>query len=429
MAAANTSAAGTAADTTVSPAAQQHSSRRYTLPTAFTAIATLMSLACAPASLRCHSLVYRTSYIHIIQLDPTLSPSTSHLLRMKLIGTAALVSIDSTPCPLSAVSGVHRLRESTGTTAPRRHRARSIVPRNDTQLASLSCTTALQTQPSNTQRSSPLSSVTHPRSVRHLYHTNRPHRAAMPSPFPATTAYSSSTERGHPRHRPVLPVHVHLSIRRWSRTTASQSGKYTIGLGQLGLSYVTDREDVYSIALSAVESLHGPSTALRYEDIGRLEVGSETILDHSKSIKSVLMQLFAASGNSGCGGRRQHQRLLCRHPCAVQFSVDWIESSAFDGRYALVVAADIAEYASGPARPTGGCGAVVMLLGPDAPLVLDRGVRASHMEHAWDFYKPNMDSPYPLVDGKFSNSCYIRALDTCYQRYVSKYRAQVWARR
>lgn len=31
-------------------------------------------------------------------------------------------------------------------------------------------------------------------------------------------------------------------------------------------------------------------------------------------------------------------------------SIAWIESSAWDGRYALVVAADIAVYAAGPAR-------------------------------------------------------------------------------
>lgn len=38
-----------------------------------------------------------------------------------------------------------------------------------------------------------------------------------------------------------------------------------------------------------------------------------------------------------------------------------------------------------------------------------------------DFYKPNLLSPYPVVDGKFSNSCYLRSLDVCFQRYASKY--------
>lgn len=43
------------------------------------------------------------------------------------------------------------------------------------------------------------------------------------------------------------------------------------------------------------------------------------------------------------------------------------------GRFALVVAADIAVYASGNARPTGGAGAVAMLIGPNAPITLEKG--------------------------------------------------------
>jgi hydroxymethylglutaryl-CoA synthase len=46
----------------------------------------------------------------------------------------------------------------------------------------------------------------------------------------------------------------------------------------------------------------------------------------------------------------------------------------YSGRYALVVAGDIAVYASGNARPTGGAGAVAMLLGANAPLVFERGI-------------------------------------------------------
>lgn len=40
-----------------------------------------------------------------------------------------------------------------------------------------------------------------------------------------------------------------------------------------------------------------------------------------------------------------------------------------------MVCGDIAVYEAGPARPTGGCGAVAMLIGPDAPLVLEPGLR------------------------------------------------------
>jgi hydroxymethylglutaryl-CoA synthase len=71
-----------------------------------------------------------------------------------------------------------------------------------------------------------------------------------------------------------------------------------------------------------------------------------------------------------------------------------------------------------------GCGCVVFLVGPSAPLVVERGTRSSHMENSYDFYKPHLHSPYPVVDGKFSNSCYLRALDKCYQNYCKKYNYQ-----
>lgn len=39
----------------------------------------------------------------------------------------------------------------------------------------------------------------------------------------------------------------------------------------------------------------------------------------------------------------------------------------------MVVAGDIAIYATGNARPTGGVGAVALLIGPNAPLIFERG--------------------------------------------------------
>lgn len=48
------------------------------------------------------------------------------------------------------------------------------------------------------------------------------------------------------------------------------------------------------------------------------------------------------------------------------------------------------------------------------------GMRSIHMEHAYDFYKPNMSSEYPVVDGKLSVRCYFHALDQCYKKYTGK---------
>jgi hydroxymethylglutaryl-CoA synthase len=53
-------------------------------------------------------------------------------------------------------------------------------------------------------------------------------------------------------------------------------------------------------------------------------------------------------------------------------------------------------------------------------LVNISGLRATHMQHAYDFYKPDLTSEYPVVDGKLSIQCYLSALDKCYQLYCKK---------
>lgn len=151
-------------------------------------------------------------------------------------------------------------------------------------------------------------------------------------------------------------------------------------------SFLTFREietdckaDIYSIALTAVSSL-----LRRYQidprSVGRLEVGTETILDKSKSVKTVLMQLFESCGNTNIEGVDTVN--ACYGGTNAFFNaVNWIESLAWDGRSAIVVAGDIAIYPVGAARPTGGAGCVAMLIGPNAPLVLEPGLRGSYFAH------------------------------------------------
>ena len=192
-------------------------------------------------------------------------------------------------------------------------------------------------------------------------------------------------------------------------------GKYTIGLGQTNMSFVNDREDIYSMCLTACSNLI-KNYNIDTDKIGRLEVGTETLVDKSKSVKTVLTQLFPGNGDmegidtvNACYGGTN----------AVFNSINWIESSSWDGRDAIVVCGDIAIYDKGAARPTGGAGTVALWIGPDAPLVFD-SVRGTYMEHAYDFYKPDFTSEYPVVDGHFSLTCYVKALDQVYKAYSKK---------
>lgn len=103
-------------------------------------------------------------------------------------------------------------------------------------------------------------------------------------------------------------------------------------------------------------------------------MGTETIVDKSKSVKTVLMQLFEPSGNTDIEGVDTTN--ACYGGTSALFNaVSWVQSQFWDGRFALVVAGDVAVYPVGSARPTGGAGAVAMLIGPNAPITFDKGIR------------------------------------------------------
>lgn len=196
------------------------------------------------------------------------------------------------------------------------------------------------------------------------------------------------------------------------------TGKYTVGLGQSHMTFVTDREDVVSLAMTATERLI-KSSGVSYGDIGRLEVGTETVMDRSKSMKSRLMSLFVKSGNTEVEGL-DNTNACYGGTAALLNSLAWLRDSA--GRYAVVVCADISVYAPGPARATGGAGAVAMLLGrgEEVCIEMEKGLRATHMEDTHDFFKPDFTCEYPVVDGKATVECYTRALDIVYGRWKKR---------
>ena len=72
-------------------------------------------------------------------------------------------------------------------------------------------------------------------------------------------------------------------------------GKYTQGLGQLELSFAYPFEDVSSLCLTGTFNINIVVSRLlknyniHPSKVGRIEVGTETLVDKSKSSKTVLM--------------------------------------------------------------------------------------------------------------------------------------------
>ncbi|KAI2518656.1 3-hydroxy-3-methylglutaryl-CoA synthase 2 [Homo sapiens] len=159
-----------------------------------------------------------------------------------------------------------------------------------------------------------------------------------------------------------------------------EAGKYTVGLGQTRMGFCSVQEDINSLCLTVVQRLM-ERIQLPWDSVGRLEVGTETIIDKSKAVKTVLMELFQDSGNTDIEGIDTTN--ACYGGTASLFNAaNWMESSSWDG------------------------------------------LRGTHMENVYDFYKPNLASEYPIVDGKLSIQCYLRALDRCYTSYRKKIQNQ-----
>lgn len=111
----------------------------------------------------------------------------------------------------------------------------------------------------------------------------------------------------------------------------ASAGKYTIGLGQKEMGFCTDREDVASLCLTVVSRLFDRQSPDLRRQIGRLEVGTETLIDKSKSVKSVLMQLFEPYDQTDIEGVDTLN--ACFGGTQALFNaLNWIESSSWDGK-------------------------------------------------------------------------------------------------
>ncbi|KAF8809508.1 hydroxymethylglutaryl-CoA synthase [Phlegmacium glaucopus] len=233
---------------------------------------------------------------------------------------------------------------------------------------------------------------------------------------------SLDAELPRPKDVGVLAMEVYFPRRCVSEADLEvfdgvSKGKYTIGLGQEYMAWPDDREDINSFALNAVSGLLEKFN-IDPKSIGRIDVGTETIIDKSKSVKTTLMDLFAESGNFDIEGI--DSKNACYGGTAALFNaINWIESSSWDGRNAIVVSGDIAVYAEGAARPAGGAGACAILIGPNAPVVFD-SIHGTYMANTYDFYKPQLSSEYPEVDGPVSVVTYVAALDAAYATFREK---------
>ncbi len=191
----------------------------------------------------------------------------------------------------------------------------------------------------------------------------------------------------------------------------NSEGKYSEGLGMIEYRCCGDDEDATSMALTVVSRLL-ERNGVSFDSVGWLGVGTESLTDRSKSIKSSLMRLFEANGASQSCEGVDHINACYGGTAALFSGLDWVNGAAWDGRWAVVVCSDVADAPEGYEFLTGAA-AVAMLVGPNASLQVE-GVRVSWGVDRWDFWKPvGWKTMGPLMEGAGSMNLYYECLKKC----------------
>ncbi|KCZ75307.1 hydroxymethylglutaryl-CoA synthase, partial [Anncaliia algerae PRA109] len=210
--------------------------------------------------------------------------------------------------------------------------------------------------------------------------------------------------------------HYYCDVKDIAKYFNIDEGKLTVGLGLEEASACALNEDAVTLGLSAIKKLMERNN-LKPKDIGRLEVGTESNWDGSKSFKTYLMSLFETNKNiSGCdttnacyGGTN-----------ALLNAMYWVESSFWDGKYAIVVCTDTCFYDDKNLIPLAGSAACALLIGKNPVFKFYTGLIEHCFSNTYDFSKPRHSYPYPFLDGKMSVEIYKNSFNHLFDSLKNK---------
>ena len=139
------------------------------------------------------------------------------------------------------------------------------------------------------------------------------------------------------------------------------TGGYTRGTLLSRICRTGPNEDAISMALTAMHRLISDA-AIEPNAIGYLRVASQSLADRSKSATSEMMALGICADVEGI----DETGALCGS-MALARCVAWVQGASWDGRYAVVTCTDDPSMLN-----LAGSAAVAALVGPNAPLRLER---------------------------------------------------------
>jgi hydroxymethylglutaryl-CoA synthase len=160
---------------------------------------------------------------------------------------------------------------------------------------------------------------------------------------------------------------------------------------------------------------------LEPEDIGRIDVATESAFDNSKPVSTYiagcLEQVYEDDFHHANKGERKFACISGTQ--SLDDAYNWIKAGRNRGRSALVIATDTALYArDDPGEATQGAGAVAMLISEDPDLVELSAEQGYGSADETDFLKPQQQ--FPSVDGKRSVQVYLARMREAIEDYESQ---------
>jgi hydroxymethylglutaryl-CoA synthase len=206
-----------------------------------------------------------------------------------------------------------------------------------------------------------------------------------------------------------------LELAALARARNVEPSKFTEGLGTTRIAIPPVDEDTVTLAVRAARSAL-ERAGVSPSEIGLCIVGTETAVDHSKPVTAFVHGLLGLP--SAC--RIYETKHACYGATAgLQTALDWIRAGSARGKKALIIGSDIARYGlRTPGEPTQGAGAVALVVSESPRLVsFEAGKVGTFAHDVNDFWRP-LYSKDAVVDGHYSVTCYLEALEGAYRAYV-----------
>jgi hydroxymethylglutaryl-CoA synthase len=259
------------------------------------------------------------------------------------------------------------------------------------------------------------------------------HRPIYRSPEEITMTQTPKSAVGIDDIAVHVPKLFISTLGEFARARGIEPAKLARGIGVEKMAVPDAHEDAATMAASSVLELMRKSD-ISPEEVGRIYIGTESGVDEAKAIGTYVIGMLERV--YGPGSFQECSTVEFKSACiaathALENVAYWLKAeedendfsdaaSQSRGRVGIVVATDIARYElNSPGEYTQGAGSVALLVDRDPRLLALDPLMGVFTRDENDFFRP-IGMKCAVVNGKYSNLCYLAAMDGAFYSYKKR---------